>query len=305
MKRRKFIKTGVLASAVYAAGVQARSGTKLRMGSKYYGPKNNPEAWVKWHQERGYRAAYCPVGVDADSILIRAFEMAAKSADIVIAEVGAWCNPLSPDSEQASQAMEKLTNHLALADEIDAKCCVNISGSKNVDNWAGPHPDNLTSTTFDQIVQVTRSIIDTVKPKRTFFTLETMPWAYPVSVESYVDLIEAIDRKGFAVHFDPVNLINSPERYFSNAQIIKEGFAKLGPLMKSVHAKDILLSENLTTHLDEVRIGLGRMDYNVFLQELARYPEVPLMLEHLENEQEYDLATKAVREVAAQVGVEI
>jgi sugar phosphate isomerase/epimerase len=305
MKRREFIKTGLLIPAFYTSRIKAQSKTKLRMGSKYYGPKNDPEAWVQWHKERGYRAAYCPVSIDADSDQIRAFETAAESTDIVIAEVGAWCNPLSPDAEQAGKAIEKLTSHLALADEIGANCCVNISGSKNADNWAGPHPDNLTSTTFDQIVQVTRTIIDTVKPKRTFFTLETMPWAYPVSVESYVELIDAIDRKAFAVHFDPVNLINSPVRYYTNEQIIMEGFAKLGPMMKSIHAKDILLSENLTTHLDEVRIGLGGMDYKVFLQELARYPEVPLMLEHLENEQEYDLATKTVRNVAGQVGVEI
>jgi len=35
-------------------------------------------------------------------------------------------------------------------------------------------------------------------------------------------LIEAIDRAAFGAHFDPVNLINSPRRYYDNAALIRE-----------------------------------------------------------------------------------
>ena len=66
------------------------------------------------------------------------------------------------------------------------------------------------------IVETIRSIIDAVKPTRTFFTLETMPWAYPDSPDTYLRLFKAIDRKQFAVHLDPVNLVCSPQRYYGN-----------------------------------------------------------------------------------------
>ena len=62
------------------------------------------------------------------------------------------------------------------------------------------------------IVQTVREIIDAVKPVRTFYTLETMPWMYPDSAHSYLELIRAIDRERFAVHLDVVNLVCSPQR---------------------------------------------------------------------------------------------
>jgi len=155
-------------------------------------------------------------------------------------------------------------------------------------------------------VETVRGIIDAVKPSRTFYTLEPMPWMYPDSVESYLRLIEAIDRERFAVHLDPVNLVCSPQRYYNNGALIRECFARLGPYIKSCHAKDIVLSEKLTVHLDEVRPGLGNLDYGVFLRELDRLdPDTPLMLEHLQTAEEYALATEYVRSVAQEVGVAI
>ena len=148
------------------------------------------------------------------------------------------------------------------------------------------------------IVETTRGIIDAVQPTRTFFALETMPWAYPDSADSYLRLLKAIDRKRFAVHLDPVNLVCSPQRYFSNGKLIRECFTKLGPYIKSCHAKDIILSDKLTTHLDEIRPGLGGLDYTVFLHEVSKHKDLPLMLEHLSGAQEYKLAAEHVRSVA-------
>jgi len=51
------------------------------------------------------------------------------------------------------------------------------------------HLDLPTPATFGLIVETTRRIIDAVKPKRNFFTLEAMPWAYPDSVDSYLNLL--------------------------------------------------------------------------------------------------------------------
>lgn len=78
---------------------------------------------------------------------------------------------------------------------------------------------------------------------------------------------------------------------------------KFGPYIRSCHAKDILLQRKLTTHLDEVRPGLGGLDYTTFLKELSKRPDVPLMLEHLPNAEEYRLAAEHIRSVAKEVGV--
>ena len=109
-----------------------------------------------------------------------------------------------------------------------------------------------------------------------------------------------------AVHFDPVNLICSPQRYYSNAQLIHEFVANLGAHIKSVHAKDIRLQENLTTHLDEVIPGKGELNYRVLLKELdALGRDIPVMLEHLNTGEQYCQAVDYIRSVAIDVKVRI
>jgi sugar phosphate isomerase/epimerase len=243
------------------------------------------------------------VDKSADAATIRAYVDAAARADIVIAEVGAWSNPISPDEKTRRDAVRKCQEQLALADEVGALCCVNITGSRG-ERWDGPHPDNLTPETFDMIVESTRAIIDGVRPKRTFYTLETMPWMYPDSADSYLALLKAIDRPQCAAHLDPVNLICSPQRYFGNGVVIRECFQKLGPYIKSCHAKDVVLRDTLTTHLDEVCPGQGGLDYAVYLGELAKLsPDVPLMLEHMRKQEDYLAGARYIRAVAEQEGI--
>lgn len=276
----------------------------MRLGAPLHN-FDSPDTWVQALRAAGYRASYCPVKADAPLEDIRAYEAAAQAADIVIAEVGIWNNPLNPDEAVRHTAIEFGQKQLALADEIGARCCVNIAGSRG-EQWDGPHPENFSAETFDMIVQTARKIIDAVKPKRTFFTLETMPWIAPDSAESYLELIKAIDRPQFAVHLDPVNMITSPWLYFNNAAFLEDCFAKLGPYIKACHAKDIIIRGHLTVHLDEVRPGLGTLDYRTLLRCMDRLddPDVPFMLEHL-PQGEYEPAAAYVREVAATEGIKL
>jgi sugar phosphate isomerase/epimerase len=210
---------------------------------------------------------------------------------------------LDPDPARRAANVEANIRALALADELGVVCCVNIAGSFSTTCWDGPHPRNLSEEAFELTVQNVRQIVDAVKPKRTFYTLETMPWTIPDSPDSYLRLIKAIDRPMFGVHLDPVNLINCPARYYRNAEFLRECFSRLGPWIVSCHGKDILMRDQLTVHLDEVRPGLGVLDYKVFLQELSRLPrDVPLILEHLPQE-EYPAAREYMLEVAAGIGL--
>ncbi len=312
LTRKEFIRMSAGAAAIAASGRMhlfgghAKGSPAVRLGGPLFRKSKDPAEWIDTLKQAGYRAAYCPVDDTATDEEIRAYKSAAQNADIVISEVGVWVNTCSPDEDQRKPAIEKCVAGLRLADEIGARCCVNTSGSMNKDYWAGPHKDNLTQETFDLIVETTRRIIDDVKPLNSFFTLEAMPWAFPYSPDSYLDLIKAIDRKQFAVHLDPVNMITSPQIYFRNAEMIKECFSKLGHHIRSCHAKDTILREDIyTIHLDEIRPGLGTLDYSVFLRELSRLDNVPLMMEHLEKEEDYALAADYIRSAGAKIGIEI
>jgi sugar phosphate isomerase/epimerase len=276
----------------------------MRLGGPVFLEESTPEAWVTALQQAGYRAAVFPTQW-GEGYAAADYAAAARCADILIAEVGAWSNPISPDAEVREAAIRLCQERLALADEVGARCCVNIAGSRG-ERWDGPHPDNLTADTFALIVESVRAIVDAVRPTRTFYALEMMPWIFPDSADSYLDLLHAIDRERVAVHLDPVNIINSPRRYYENAALIRDCFAKLGPYIRSCHAKDILLHDRLTVHLNEVRPGQGKLDYRVYLRELARLdPDMPLILEHLPSAEEYSAAAQYIRALAHELGISL
>jgi sugar phosphate isomerase/epimerase len=301
LSRRTFVKSSVLGAAALASGCALEPSTAktpvtpngLRLGGWIFAEYDGPDEWIRVVKKLGYNAAYCPVEADEDDDVVKAYENAARKADIIIAEVGVWNNPLDPDDKKRRSAFEYCCKQLDLADRIGAKCCVNVCGKR------GEGIINLTDDTFDMIVEVVRAIIDKVQPKRSYYALETLPKRFPDSIDSYVRLIKAIDRKGSAAHLDPVNLINTPRRYYSNGDLIRECFAKLGPYIKSCHAKDIKMLPGFPVNLQECQPGLGELDYATYLKEASKLsPSPPLMLEHLEEPEEYREAAKYIRSVA-------
>ena len=278
----------------------------MRFGAPIFAEYDGPDGWAAAVRAAGYSAAYCPVGDDADADTIRAYEKAASDADIVIGEVGAWSNPLSQDEQTRSDALALCKRRLALADEIGARCCVNIAGSQG-EKWDGNDPKNLSEEGFDAVVECVREIIDAVKPRRSFYALETMPNMYPDSVDAYVRIIAAIDRERCAVHFDPVNLICSPRTYYHNAAMIRDFVDRLGSRIRCCHGKDVIMHQQFITHIDEVPPGQGYLDYRALLTELDRLQDrdVPLLLEHLAGPEQYAEAADYVRGVAVEVGVEL
>lgn len=277
----------------------------MRLGGQVFIQNMDPLSWAAAIRQEGYRAAVCPIQNDANDTTVQAYKQAAEQHDFLIAEVGAWSNPISPDLEVRRKALDYCKAQLDLAERIGARVCVNIAGSRGA-QWDGPHPDNFSDDTFALIVDTVREILDAVKPKSAFYALETMPWVLPDSADTYLALVKAIDREQFAVHLDPVNMISSPRTYYRNAEMMKEFFTTLRPYIKSAHAKDIRIGGQLTVHLEEVLPGTGLLDYKVFLSELARLDsDTPLIIEHLPDEEQYRKAAAFIRETAASLQIEL
>ena len=319
LDRRRFVK-GAIGAAVAAGVVGSQepapaqttesTGKKsdrrhpIRLGGPIFVKTDDPEALARAHRKLGYRAAYCPGVALNDSDRIRAISEAFAKHDVVIAEVGRWCNLLDADPAQRTANLKKVTEGLALAEAIGARCCVDIAGSFNSEVWYGPHPDNLSPRFFDAAVENARKIIDAVKPKRAKFCYEMVGWSVPDSPDAYLDLIKAVDRDAFAAHLDPCNLVNSPRRFYGNADLIDKCFDKLGKWIVSCHAKDLSWPVEMNVHFVEVPVGAGKMDYTTYLRRLASLGhDVPLMIEHCKGEKEYDQARQHLLNLGPKVGV--
>ena len=280
------------------------SGRPIRLGGPVFLQSDDPAQLAHEHRRLGYSAAYCPTAQSTDTVRIREIRNVFAAEDVVIAEVGAWKNMLDPDATTRKGNLAYVMERLALADAVGARCCVDIAGSYNPKYWYGMNSKNLSREFFDATVQNTRQVIDAVKPTRTHFAIEMMPWSLPDGPDSYLELIKAVDRRSFGVHLDVCNVINNPSRFYNNKAVIEECFRKLGQWVASCHAKDLAWVPEYNVHFAEVIPGRGEIDYATYLGELSKLPvDVPLMLEHLKTPEEYDEGRAYIRRVATREGI--
>lgn len=277
----------------------------MRLGLSSPLKHNNPWEWAERLHEMGCSAVNFPVDHTCSEALLQEYVEAAREHDLMIAEVGVWCNPISPDEKVREAAFVRCTEQLRLAERIGARCCVNVSGSRG-ERWDGPYKENLTSGTWDLMVENIQKIIDAVRPKHTYYTIEPMPWMYPMGPDEYLKLIQDVDRERFAVHMDVFNWITTPWRYFYNEAFMEECFEKLGPYIKSCHLKDVRLSQEFTLQFHETACGRGEMN----LEKYARLAEqedmdMPLIIEHLDGDEAYIESLAYVRKRLGCAGITV
>ena len=278
----------------------------MRYGAPIFDSYSSPSEWVERIRKHGYSAALSPVKSDCGDAEAIAFGIAAGRADIVIAEQGAWhCNCLSPDNREREQSVALCIRSLEIAELLGAKCCVAISGSLGK-LWCGPHKDNISDRAFEMVVENTRRIIDAVQPKKSSFTWEPMPWTFPYNSQSQLRLLEAVDRAAFAVHYDPINMIYSPDRYFNSGKYVSEFTGSLGQFIKSCHIKDIILTDDFIWQLHECPPGEGAFDYDALFMELDKLdPDLPVMPEHLPDQNAYDKAGAFIKRKLEDLGIRL
>lgn len=276
----------------------------MRLGGPIFKKTNTPEELVREHKRLGFGAAY-DIEYFEDKTKREEYKQAFTEADIVFAEFGAYCiNILDTDLKLRKINIDEICRRLERADEMGARCCVIHGGTVQTGGWGRANPENLSEKSFIETVGIVQGIIDRVKPSFTKLVMETESYLFPDGPEEYLRIIRAVDRSEFAVHFDPVNIIASPRRYYFNGQFIKESFALLGDYMVSCHAKDLNMAPVYpTVKIDETFIGDGVLDYGTYLREIAKLDSPPtLMIEHL-NEVQLVKGLKFIFHKAEEAGI--
>ena len=278
----------------------------MRLGGSVMKPYNSPKEWLAHVKELGYSAVVFPVESTAPLSVIREYEQVCRDNDLLIGEVGAWRNVMARDEKERAANMDWNIRQLELAETVGANCCVNISGSF-AEMWDGYHPALDTKETWDLVVSNTQKIIDAVKPTRTSYSLEPMPWMVPESPEQYLQLLKDVDRPAFKVHLDYCNMLNGLERYRHASVFITKCFDLLGERIVSIHAKDAKLADGmLPIQINEVAPGEGSLDLPL-VTKLAHAlgEDTPVFVEHLPDHEAYMKAAAVMREAARKAGVPV
>ena len=284
----------------------------IKFGGPVFGgdEKNysDPEWLVAEHRKKGYTAAYAPRLSIGQTDEIRNARRVFEAADIMIAEAGYWENLLDLDPDARAANRKKMVETLALAEELGARCAVDIVGSYCYGSGSSKHDaKNFSPEAFEEAVYMARYFIDEVKPKTAYFTYEMFPFSAADSPDAIEKMIIAVDREKFGVHLDLTNLINCPRLYWDSAGLVKECVSRFGDRIVSAHVKDIKMAEPaMSVILEEVIPGAGMVDFGAYARALHVLPRViPFMMEHLNTESEYDRAAAHIRAEVKKAGIDI
>jgi hypothetical protein len=136
-------------------------------------------------KQKGYRAAYAPQVSLNETDKIKAIREAFATEDIILAEVGYWENLIDLEPKERARHRQAMVDALALAEELGARCAVDIFGSYCYGNGNSKHSAwNFSAQAFEEAVDMARYFIDEVKPKNAFFCFEIFPFSVVDSPEA-------------------------------------------------------------------------------------------------------------------------
>ena len=118
--RRTFLKSTAATVATAwisrssCAGAAENKAHAIRLGGPLFNPPGDPEAIALAHRKSRYRAAYCPHVNLTDRERIRDIHNAFAKHDVLLAEVGRWCNLMDADASKRSANLQTVTEGLSL-----------------------------------------------------------------------------------------------------------------------------------------------------------------------------------------------
>lgn len=254
----------------------------MRLGISKNLKHQTPMEWAKKHYDLGLRCINFPWDFDSPVDLLE-YKKAAEKYDLTIAELGIWKPLLCLDEKQRKENIDFAVSELQFADEIGAKCCVDFIGT-----YKGIRTENsdlnFTEEAYQATVETIKEILNRANVKNTKFALEAMGNMTPWSPEHYVKLINDVNHPQFGVHLDVFNWVKDEKMLLNPHDLIDKCFDLLGDKIISCHLKDLYFDGE---KLNETMCFKGQFDIKYFLDKLVDYPDMPVIIEHLQTTEEY------------------
>ena len=200
---------------------------------------------------------------------------AIRKAGKEVALVGAYFNPVHPNTEKAKLGEDVFADYLSLASSLGARFVGSETGSFMGDPW-GFHPDNANPEARDAVASIFKRLADVGKAHGTCVGIEGAFCHVCSTPDVLNEVIRKIDRDNVRVIFDLYNYI-SDENYESAYDILSRGHELFGSDILLYHVKDFVVKDG---RISQCGVGKGTLDYKRILSEIHRYnPDAILVLE--------------------------
>ena len=200
---------------------------------------------------------------------------AIRNAGKEVALVGAYFNPVHPNTEKAELGEKIFGEYLSHAKALGASFVGSETGSFMGDPW-GFHPDNASPEARRSVAKIFQRLADVGKKQGTCVGIEGAYCHVCSTPDVLNDVIREIDRDNVKVIFDLYNYI-SDENYESAYDILQRGHELFGSDILLYHVKDFVVNDG---RISQCGVGKGVLDFKRILSEIYRYnPDAILVLE--------------------------
>ena len=192
---------------------------------------------------------------------------------------GYWQPLIHPDEGRRRQAVRTLQEALRVAGDVGSRAIDTGPGSmSDLGPWS-PHPENWSPKCREQLVRSLRECARAAQDHNVLLCVEGHQLVTLEDADVTRDVLDAVGSPCVRCDFDPVNWITL-KTVFHAGPAIEAMMDTLGGRIASAHAKDIVIQDRQTLHLEPVPVGRGLLDYPTFLRRMETLdPDHPVIVE--------------------------
>lgn len=225
-----------------------------------------------------------------------------RDHNLPICCVSGYTNIVHPDKDERARRVGYLKEIIRHARDFGSAYVISETGTFNTESDWVHHPRNKTEEGFEECRKVIAELAQLAYDHGAVFCLETYVNNVVGSVEETVKMFAQVDHPGLGLLMDPTNYFES-HNIDRMDEILHQVFDTLQDKIRIAHAKDVKRSgsdksekhadigdaEAMESHtfrgVGEIELpapGLGELDYDLYLQLLARkHSNIPVIIEHL------------------------
>jgi sugar phosphate isomerase/epimerase len=233
---------------------------------------------------------------------LRTMKAAAKANDVVFYGLHCAGNIIAPDPD-ADRWQRHIVDSINAAEEAGCELVLTHAGSMYPNrNWA--HPQNWSREAWERTVNALKRICRDTAGSKIEIAIEAVNTESVNSPWAHKRLREDVGDARITCGLDITNMVY-PGCAFRMTEMIETTFALCGDQIRYLHAKDIAWNQMLPG-LNWAMNGTGLMDYEMYLVAMSRLKSNPYVLvEFMDQEEEYDQSQRNMRAIANKVGVKI
>ena len=197
----------------------------------------------------------------------------ANGCDIPL--IGAYFNPVHPNTEKIERGYAVFKDYLQLASVIGCDTVGSETGSYNGEPWIY-HPMNHSDEALDRVVETFSSLADYAAACGVNIGMEGAFGHVCHTPERLLEAVQRIGRKNIRIIFDLYNYLDI-SNLDSTYDILDRGLSLFGDNILLFHIKDFVVEDG---KLRQCGVGKGILDYDRILTKIYNHnPNAILVLE--------------------------